>query len=157
MRRFAFPSTAAVRALAPALCLAILAGCNSMPAIPGISAKPATAGTAGTPSASAPASTVAPAPSGLAEGIALYNKGDYNGAIRRLSQSDVSGPAAPRATQTAALKYSAFSYCLTARQAQCRQQFDKALKIDPAFDLEAGEHGHPLWEPVFVKARKGLK
>lgn len=97
-------------------------------------------------------SAPAPAPSGLKEGIAMYNNGDYNGAIRRLGQADVTG--GPKATQLEALKYTAFSYCLTSRQTLCRQQFDKALKLDSSFDLEPGEHGHPLWGPVFVKAKK---
>jgi hypothetical protein len=53
-----------------------------------------------------------------------------------------------------ALKYTAFSYCVTSRPAQCRQAFDKALKLDPAFELAPGEYGHPLWGPVFAKAKK---
>jgi hypothetical protein len=101
------------------------------------------------------AASAAPAPSstGLMNGIALYNNGDYNGAIRRLGLADVTGGS--KTTQLAALKYTAFSYCLTSRQTLCRQQFDKALKLDSSFDLEPGEHGHPLWGPVFVKAKKG--
>src|SRR5450830_1278031 len=120
-----------------------LAGCASTTAL-----GPAAANAATTASATSP-------PSGLAEGVALYNKGDYNGAIKRLGQADVTG--GPKAVQLAGLKYSAFSYCVTARQLLCRQQFDKALKIDPAFDLAAGEYGHPLWGPVFVKAKKAAK
>ena len=88
----------------------------------------------------------------LLEGMTLYDKGDYNGAIKRLAYANV--PTAPKATQLTALKFTAFSYCLTARQALCRQQFDKALKIDPSFDLDPGEKGHPLWGPVFAKAKK---
>jgi hypothetical protein len=117
--------------------------------------------TAHGPAATSPSASSAPAaasatspPSGLAEGVALYNKGDYNGAIKRLGLADVTG--GPKAVQLAGLKYSAFSYCVTARQLLCRQQFDKALKIDPAFDLAAGEYGHPLWGPVFVKAKKAV-
>ncbi|MFL6709489.1 MAG: TssQ family T6SS-associated lipoprotein [Massilia sp.] len=101
---------------------------------------------------SAAASTATSPPSGLADGIALYNKGDYNGAIKRLGQSDV--VAGPKPTQLAALKYTAFSYCVTSRQNLCRQQFEKALKLDASFDLAPGEYGHPLWGPVFVKAKK---
>lgn len=95
---------------------------------------------------------MAPAQSGLRDGIALYNNGDYNGAIRRLGLADVTG--GPKTTQLQALKYTAFSYCVTSRQTLCRQQFDKALKLDPSFDLEPGEHGHPLWGPAFAKAKK---
>lgn len=91
-------------------------------------------------------------PSGLAEGVALYDKGDYDGAIARLGRADVIGAAT--ATRLEAFKYSAFSYCLTRRPGQCRQQFDQALKLDPGFDLAPGEYGHPLWGPVFLKAKK---
>jgi hypothetical protein len=87
----------------------------------------------------------------LREGIRLYNDGDFDGAIKRLSARDLSS--APPTTRVAALKYLAFSYCVTSRPAQCRQSFDKALRLDPGFDLAPGEQGHPLWGPVFVKAK----
>jgi hypothetical protein len=89
---------------------------------------------------------------GLRDGIRLYNEGDYNGAIKRLGARDLNN--GPLATRLAALKYTAFSYCVTARPAQCRQAFDKALRLDPSFDLAPGEHGHPLWGPVFTKAKQ---
>jgi hypothetical protein len=89
---------------------------------------------------------------GLREGIRLYNEGDFNGAIRRLSQRDVNN--GPLPTRLTALKYLAFSYCVTSRPAPCRQAFDRALRLDPAFDLAPGEHGHPLWGPVFTKAKQ---
>ncbi|WLI91697.1 TssQ family T6SS-associated lipoprotein [Massilia sp. R2A-15] len=131
-----------IRTLLPIACL--LTGCASMPFGAGKDTKPGHS----QPEVSAPA----PAPSGLKEGIALYNNGDYNGAIKRLGQADVTG--GPKATQVEALKYTAFSYCLTSRTTLCRHQFEKAFKLDPSFDLEPGEHGHPLWGPVFVKAKK---
>jgi hypothetical protein len=89
---------------------------------------------------------------GLREGIRLYNEGDFNGAIRRLSARDVNN--GPLATRLMALKYQAFSYCVTSRPAPCRQAFDRALRLDPSFDLAPGEHGHPLWGPVFTKAKQ---
>jgi hypothetical protein len=91
---------------------------------------------------------------GLRDGIRLYNEGDYNGAIRRLSARDVANGAV--ATRVTALKYTAFSYCVTSRPAQCRQAFDKALRLDPTFDLAPGEHGHPLWGPVFTRAKQSI-
>lgn len=90
--------------------------------------------------------------SALREGIRLYNEGDYNGAIKRLSARDLNN--GPLATRLTALKYTAFSYCVTSRPAQCRQTFDKALRLDPDFDLAPGEHGHPLWGPVFTRAKQ---
>ena len=95
----------------------------------------------------------APAPNaGLQEGVRLYNEGDYNGAIRRLSARDVNN--GPLTTRLTALKYMAFSYCVTSRPAPCRQAFDRALRLDPSFDLSPGEHGHPLWGPVFTAAKQ---
>jgi hypothetical protein len=90
--------------------------------------------------------------SGLREGIRMYNEGDFDGAIRRLSARDVNN--GPLGTRVAALKYTAFSYCVTSRPGPCRQSFDKALHLDPSFDLAPGEHGHPLWGPVFTKAKQ---
>jgi hypothetical protein len=91
------------------------------------------------------------APAALREGISLYNDGDFNGAIRRLSSNDIANGSV--GTRVTALKYTAFSYCVTSRPAQCRQAFDKALRLDPSFDLTPGEHGHPQWGPVFAKAK----
>jgi hypothetical protein len=90
--------------------------------------------------------------SGLREGIRMYNEGDFDGAIRRLSARDVNN--GPLSTRLMALKYTAFSYCVTSRPGPCRQSFDKALRLDPSFDLAPGEHGHPLWGPVFTKAKQ---
>jgi hypothetical protein len=90
--------------------------------------------------------------SGLRDGIRLYNEGDFDGAIRRLSARDVNN--GPLAMRLAALKYTAFSYCVTSRPGPCRDSFDKALRLDPSFDLAPGEQGHPLWGPVFAKARQ---
>jgi hypothetical protein len=88
----------------------------------------------------------------LRDGIRLYDDGDFNGAIRRLSAGEIAN--GPVSTRVTALKYTAFSYCVTSRPAQCRQAFDKALRLDPSFDLAPGEHGHPLWGPVFARAKK---
>lgn len=87
----------------------------------------------------------------LREGIRLYNNGDFANAIARLNAPEIQG--ANAATRTSALKYTAFSYCVTQRPVQCRQAFDKALRIDAGFDLAPGEEGHPMWGPVFAKAR----
>lgn len=143
-----------IRTFAPLACLigAMLAGCATKPF--GGAATPAGHTRTDNAAAAAPAPAPAPAPvqSGLKEGIAMYNNGDYNDAIKRLGASDVAG--GTKATQLEALKYTAFSYCVTSRTTLCRLQFEKAIKLDPSFDLLPGEHGHPLWGPVFTKARK---
>ena len=90
----------------------------------------------------------------LNAGVDLYNAGDYAGAIKLLGGSaDIWK--ADKPIQLDALKYMAFSYCVTGKQALCKQQFEKAVKLDPSFDLAPGEKGHPLWEPVFDKVKKG--
>lgn len=90
----------------------------------------------------------------LKEGVTLYNNGDYNGAIKRLNSANEIWSGSNKAIQLDAYKFMAFSYCVTARRFLCKQQFEKALKLDPDFQLTAGEKGHPLWGPVFEQAKK---
>lgn len=99
--------------------------------------------------------TIIAAHRGLSLGIAAYNRGDFRGAIKRFASADIA--AGDLSTRVSALKYSAFSYCVTNRQTLCRQQFIKAMVLDPSFDLEAGEKGHPMWGPAFIRAGKATK
>jgi Flp pilus assembly protein TadD len=124
-----------------ALVAALLSGCADLPFFGD-----------NKPAASHSRAAASRSPTALREGISLYNEGDFNGAIRRLSSQDIANGSV--STRVTALKYTAFSYCVTSRPAQCRQAFDKALKLDPAFELAPGEYGHPLWGPVFAKAKK---
>src|SRR5215813_7246534 len=93
----------------------------------------------------------------LAEGIALYDAGDFNGAIKRLLGTKEiwtdSTTGTATANKLAAHKYLAFSYCVTKRRIQCRTQFVDALKLDPAFSLEPTEKTHPIWGPEFERAK----
>lgn len=144
---------------------ALLSACETIGPAIGIKPGPAASAApspAGARPAAGGASTMQPMPpilnaeqAGLKEGIELYNKGSFNDAIRRLGAPEVAGGS--KATQLQALKYTAFSYCVTSRQKLCAQTFDKAFKLDPAFDLAAGEHGHPLWGPAFARAKKGAR
>ncbi len=90
----------------------------------------------------------------LREGIALYNEGDFNAAIKRLSSNDMNGGSIRN--RVSALKYTAFSYCVTNRPVPCRQAFERALRLDASFELAPGEQGHPQWGPVFAKARQNV-
>lgn len=137
----------------------LLGGCDSLNLT-----KPRTANPAPSVSASARApapvtATVAPEsarpPAALADGMALYNKGSYSAAIKRLANAPEIW-SADISFQTEALKTMAFSYCVTSRKKLCKQQFEKALKLDPNFDLAPGEQGHPLWGPVFKQARRAV-
>ncbi len=89
----------------------------------------------------------------LREGIALYHEGEFNAAIRRLTSNDMNGGSVRN--RVTALKYTAFSYCVTNRPAPCRQAFERALRLDASFDLAPGEQGHPLWGPQFARAKGG--
>ena len=104
-----------------------------------------------TPRPSPPANTDIQA---LKEGIAMYNNGDYNGAIKKLGNTPEIWASHNKSLQVSALKYLAFSYCVTSKTQLCRQQFERAIKIDPSFDLLPSEIGHPIWGPVFLKAKK---
>jgi hypothetical protein len=90
----------------------------------------------------------------LREGMALYHDGNYHAAIKRLNSSDMHGGSVRN--RVTALKYTAFSYCVTNRPVPCRQAFERAMRLDASFDLAPGEQGHPLWGPQFARARQGL-
>jgi hypothetical protein len=98
-----------------------------------------------------------PGESALEAGMALYDAGDFNGAIKRLRGAKeiwTDSTTLATANKVAAHKYLAFSYCVTKRRTQCRQQFVDALKLDPAFSLEPAEKTHPIWGPEFERAKK---
>jgi Tfp pilus assembly protein PilF len=50
-------------------------------------------------------------------------------------------------------KYLAFIHCVSGREASCRDEFRRALAIEPDFSLEAAERGHPVWGPVFASVK----
>ncbi len=91
----------------------------------------------------------------LHAGVREYEDGNYREAQSRL-QAALDAGLKNKADQVKAHKYLAFTYCVTGREAKCRDEFRKALEIDPAFDLTVAEAGHPTWGPVFrsVKGRK---
>ena len=145
----------------------LLAGCETTgplqqaqpaPATPA-APKPAAAASAkpAAPAVQPAVPELPPARKALNAGIEQYKAGNFNGAIKQLSAPELANAETP--LQVEALKYLAFSYCVTNRTTLCRQQFAKAFKLDKSFDLSAGEKGHPLWTPSFERARKeaGIK
>ena len=87
----------------------------------------------------------------FAQGLDLYNKGRYPAAIRKF-RSPKLAQAWPE-LHVRALKYLAFSYCLTNKPRQCQKAFEDAMQIDSKFDLKPLEKNHPMWGPVFQQAR----
>jgi outer membrane protein assembly factor BamD (BamD/ComL family) len=86
------------------------------------------------------------------EGLRLYEGGNYLMAEEQFLSPELW--AGDTRIQLNALKYLAFSYCVTERPIQCRFAFDRALQIDPTFHLGTAEASHPLWGPVFVSAAR---
>lgn len=90
----------------------------------------------------------------LSEGVEFYDNGDYENAIRKLRE--VRNQNAAPSVRAAALKYTAFSYCVTENYTLCRQTFDLALAANADFRLLATEMDHPMWGPVFAQAVAAL-
>src|SRR3954468_7568502 len=91
----------------------------------------------------------------LAQGIEHYNAGRFADATRSLTAALDHGQLT-RPEQGSARKYLAFIHCVSGREAQCRDEFRKALEIDPGFDLSVAEAGHPGWGPVYRDVRAQL-
>ena len=91
----------------------------------------------------------------LSAGIKSYDEGEYAEAQKSLLSALDQGLAF-KSDQVKAHKYLAFIYCISNKEKQCRDEFKKALEIDPDFELEPAEVGHPQWGPVFrsVKTKK---
>jgi len=87
----------------------------------------------------------------LAAGIRSYEDGNYKESMSQLQSALKAGLADTGKVQ--AHKHLAFIHCVSGRQAPCREEFRKALAINPKFDLAPAEAGHPLWGPVFAKEK----
>ena len=87
----------------------------------------------------------------FAEGLQLYDNGEYAAAIRKFQSPELSN-AWPE-LRVRSFKYLAFSYCVTNQLQACQKAFHDALQIDPQFKLRPEEKDHPIWGPVFQKAQ----
>jgi Tfp pilus assembly protein PilF len=87
-------------------------------------------------------------------GLQQYDQGQYKRATSALLQSLEAGLSP--AKQVIAHKHLAFIYCTSNKVSLCRYEFNKAIEVDPRFDLAPSEAGHPQWGPVFrsVKSRQ---
>lgn len=89
----------------------------------------------------------------LAAGMRQYEDGNYAAAAKQLQAAISQGLTS--ANRVKAHKHLAFIYCVSERTAACREEFRKALAIDPGMDLAAAEAGHPTWGPVFRAVKSG--
>lgn len=117
-----------------AFAIALLAACSSMPKLNLLSSSKGA--------------------DALKTGIDDYAGGNYPAATRSL-QSALELGLNPQ-EQVKAHKHLAFIGCVTGKAAVCRDEFGKALDVDPALELEPAEAGHPIWGPAFksVKAKR---
>ncbi|MBI3716407.1 MAG: TssQ family T6SS-associated lipoprotein [Betaproteobacteria bacterium] len=106
----------------------------------------------GRPVPAAPAQASA-AELAINEAMAEYDAAEYNKAIKLFQGVKDSATIGERVK---ALKFTAFSYCLSGRSTLCRGEFEKIFALQPEFDLEPAEAGHPSWGPSFraVKAKQ---
>jgi len=89
----------------------------------------------------------------LEVGLRQYEEGAYPEASRNLQTALEHGLA--KADRVTAHKHLAFIHCVSGRTGPCRDEFRKALKINPDLELSAAEAGHPAWGPVFRSAKSG--
>ncbi len=89
----------------------------------------------------------------LAAGMRQYEDGNYADAAKQLQAAIHQGLTS--ANRVKAHKHLAFIHCVSERTAACREEFRKALAIDPAMELAAAEAGHPTWGPVFRAVKTG--
>ena len=88
----------------------------------------------------------------LADGMVKYDSGDYP-ADYTLYLSALKEGLKSTEDQVRAMKYTAFTLCLTEKFAQCRAEFVKIYDVDPRFDLTPAEAGHPSWTRTFSSAK----
>jgi Tfp pilus assembly protein PilF len=90
----------------------------------------------------------------LEEGIRNYEEGNYRTSSRRLQYALEEGLTRP--DRVKAHKYLAFIACVSGQQLTCREEFSIAVELDPSFELDSAEAGHPIWGPVHksVKAKQ---
>lgn len=91
----------------------------------------------------------------LNQGIDQYNAGRFAEAARSFDAALQHGQLT-RPEQGRVRKHLAFIHCVSGREPQCRDEFRKALEIDPNFDLSPAEAGHPIWGPVYRDVRAQL-
>jgi Tfp pilus assembly protein PilF len=89
----------------------------------------------------------------LAAGLKQYDDGDYQPAAKSL-QSAIDQGLADK-DKVNAHKHLAFIHCSNGRNAPCRDEFRKALAIDPKMELTPAEAGHPGWGPIFRSLKAG--
>jgi tetratricopeptide (TPR) repeat protein len=87
----------------------------------------------------------------LTDGLVKYDTGDYPAAQALFASAMKEG--LKKDDQVRAMKFTAFSLCLTEKFRDCRNEFVKIYDVDPKFDLTPAEAGHPSWTKTFAAAK----
>jgi Tfp pilus assembly protein PilF len=83
----------------------------------------------------------------LVDGIKRYEDSEYRMAKKTIQFALEEGLALDERVK--AHKYLAFIACVSGQQGSCREEFGIALELNPKFELDPAEAGHPIWGPVF--------
>ncbi|MDY0272002.1 MAG: TssQ family T6SS-associated lipoprotein [Advenella sp.] len=85
-----------------------------------------------------------------------FSNGEYKALIKNISTEPLmlSGSLAFRSE---ALKYQAFSQCLTRARTACGRTFNQLLAANPNYQLTEAESTHPIWGPVFERENKKVQ
>jgi Tfp pilus assembly protein PilF len=89
----------------------------------------------------------------LSTGLKQYDDGEYQPAAKSLQSALDQGLS--NNDKVIAHKHLAFIHCSQNRTAPCREEFRKALAVDPSMELAAAEVGHPIWGPIFQNVKAG--
>jgi Tfp pilus assembly protein PilF len=92
-----------------------------------------------------------PSPFKLA--LEQYEAGDYDESAKNFQGALREGLGDKERVN--AHKHLAFIHCASSRERQCRDEFRRALSVDPSLELEAAEAGHPVWGPIFRSVKDG--
>jgi Tfp pilus assembly protein PilF len=92
-------------------------------------------------------------PAALTEGLKLYENGEYAESAKNLQGAIDRG--LPERQRADAHKHLAFIHCSSNREQACRDEFRKALAVNPALELAPAEAGHPVWGPIFRSLKAG--
>jgi len=89
----------------------------------------------------------------LKTGLKQYEEGDYVDSQKSLVAAIDQG--LRDRDRVNAHKHLAFIHCASSRERQCREEFRKALALEPGLELSAAEAGHPTWGPIFRSMKAG--
>jgi len=81
-----------------------------------------------------------------------FMAGQYDAVITQVTNTPTLNTGSV-ALHTSALKYKAFSECLTEAKRSCTSTFEQILTLNPNFTLLPAEKSHPSWGPVFERVQ----